>query len=112
VLCRHAFSTSIAANHSPIAERKVTGGGLRHRPFSTFTSRSRSSASAFRRVQPSRSGPSVSITWRPSLSAYLTWNTRPHLPLQTMTPLPAGIVVLLERPAKHPGALTLARRPA
>jgi hypothetical protein len=45
--------------------KKVRGAGLRQPLFSTLTSRSRSSASALRPVQPSRSGPSVSMTWRP-----------------------------------------------
>ena len=54
----------------------MSGAGLRQPFRSTFTSRSRSSASATLRVIPSRSAPTVSITCRPVASAYLIRQTR------------------------------------
>jgi hypothetical protein len=73
------FAGSATSRNSSARSENVRFRGLRI-PFLTASNLAPSARSAFWRVQPSASRPSVSFTWRPSASAYLIRHTTPRAP--------------------------------
>src|SRR5262245_19337387 len=87
---RHDRLTSPSENQISTYSVNVVGRGRLQPRRSTLTSRPRHSPAALVRVQPSRSGPSVSITCLPSASAYFTRQTTPRTPSYRITAAPLG----------------------